>query len=80
MALIRDFDRKHMERNSIHDEISATYTIFERDGRRFIQIDSYGRDQREIPGKKSQTIQLDRHGAQQLYKILKYEFHFEDTP
>ncbi len=79
MALIRHFDRKHMERNSIHDEISATYTVFERDGRRFIQIDSYGRDEREIPGKKSQTIQLDRGSAQELYKILKNEFHFNGS-
>jgi hypothetical protein len=66
-----------MERNSIHDEISASYSVFERDGRRFIQIDSYGRDEREIPGKKSQTIQLDKDGAQQLYTILKSEFHFD---
>jgi hypothetical protein len=76
MALIRHFDRKHMERNSIHDGISASYTVFERDGRRFIQIDSYGRDEREIPGKKSQTIQLDRDGAQQPYRILQNEFNF----
>jgi hypothetical protein len=79
MALIRHFDRKHMERNSIHDEISASYTVFERDGRRFIQIDSYGRDEREIPGKKSQTIQLDRDGAQQLYRILQNAFHFDGS-
>jgi hypothetical protein len=77
MALVRHFNRKHMERNSIHDEISASYTVFERDGRRFIQIDSYGRDEREIPGKKSQTIQLDQDGARQLYTILKSEFNFD---
>jgi hypothetical protein len=79
MALIRQFDRKHMERNSIHDEISASYTIFERDDQRFIQIDSYGREDREIPGKKSQSIQLDRQGAYQLYKILRNEFRFESS-
>ena len=79
MALIRHFKRKHMERNSIHDEISATYTVFECDGHRFIQIDSYGRDEREIPGKKSQTIQLDREGAQQLYNILRAEFNLESS-
>lgn len=74
MALIRSFQRKHMDRNSLHDEIEATYTTFERDGRVFIQIDSYGRDTREIPGKKSQTIQLDREGAVALFNILKREF------
>ncbi len=50
-----------MERNSIHDKIDAKYAVFERDGRKFIQIDTFGRDSREIPGKKSQTIQLDKH-------------------
>lgn len=75
MALIRNFERKHMDRNSVHDEISAS--VFERDGRRFIQIDSYGRDARQIPGKKSQTIQLDRDAAHALYKILEREFQFQ---
>lgn len=77
MALIRKFDHKSMDRNSIHDEIDATYTVFERDGRTFVQIDSYGRDDREIPGKKSQTIQLDEIGAVQLFSILKSAFNFK---
>jgi hypothetical protein len=76
MALVRRFEHKPMERNSIHDEIVASYSAFERDGRVFIQIDSYGRKSREIPGKKSQTIQLDREGALALYQILKREFRF----
>jgi hypothetical protein len=74
MALIRSFTHKHMERNSLHEEIDATYTTFERDGRILLQIDSYGRDNRQIPGKKSQCIQLDRTGAMALYRILKREF------
>lgn len=77
MALIRKFDQKSMDRNSIHDEIEASYTVFERDGRTFVQIDSYGRGDREIPGKKSQTIQLDETGAEQLYSILKSSFGFK---
>lgn len=77
MALIRQFERKHMERNSLHDEIDATYTVFERDGAKLIQIDTYGRDERQIPGKKSQTIQLDREGASALFNILKTEFGFK---
>lgn len=77
MALIRKFEQKNMDRNSIHDEIEASYTVFERDGRTFVQIDSYGRVDREIPGKKSQTIQLDEAGALQLYSILKSSFGFK---
>jgi hypothetical protein len=77
MALILSFEKKHMERNSLHEGIEATYTVFERDGKKLLQVDSYGRDDREIPGKKSQSIQLDAVGALALYKILKTEFHFD---
>jgi len=75
MALVRAFVEKNMDRNSIHDGIDATFTIFERDGRSFLQIDTYGRNSRDIPGKKSQTIQLDREGGQALFNILKRAFH-----
>lgn len=77
MALVRSFSRKPMDRNSIHDEILATYSSFERDGRVFIQIDSYGRDSREYPGKKSQSIQLDKIGAIALLNIIRKEFHVD---
>jgi hypothetical protein len=43
MALIKSFEEKRVDRNSIHDAIEATYTTFERDGRGFVQIDSYDR-------------------------------------
>jgi hypothetical protein len=76
MALIKSFEEKRMDRNSIHDAIDATYTTFERDGRRFMQIDSYGRAVREMPGKKSQSIQLDEKSARELFKILEDFFHF----
>ncbi|MGD9783811.1 MAG: methionyl-tRNA formyltransferase [Hyphomicrobiaceae bacterium] len=77
MALIRKFERKNRERNSLHDEISATYSVFEKDGRVLLQIDMYGRETREKPGKQSQTIQLDRCGAEELLRILKREFKID---
>ena len=76
MALIKSFEHKSMDRNSIHDSIGATYSTFERDGRRFIQVDSYGRAEREIPGKKSQSFQLDEKSARELFDILRDAFHF----
>ena len=76
MAFIKHFSKSTMTRNSLHDEIEAKYAIFEYDDRTLVQIDSFGRSTREIPGKKSQTIQLDRNSGAQLYKILKEAFHF----
>jgi len=77
MARITKFMQNSMDRNSIHDAIDATYTIFENDGRSFLQIDTYGRSTREIPGKKSQSIQLDKVAARELYAILKSAFRFD---
>jgi len=65
-----------MDRNSIHKETEATYTPFHRDGKTFLQIDTYGTQDREIPGKKSQSFQLDEIGAKILFDILKREFRF----
>ncbi len=76
MALIKSFEHKSMDRSSIHDAIDASYTTFERDGRKFIQIDSYGRAEREMPGKKSQSIQLDEKSARELFDIPRDTFGF----
>lgn len=65
-----------MERNSLHKEISATYSVFGIDDKLIVQIDTYGSPGREIPGKKSQTLQLDREGGERLFEILKREFGF----
>ena len=62
------------ERNTIHDKVSATYTVFEQDGKKYFQIDTYGKDKREIKGKISQSIQLDKASAKYLIKLLVDEF------
>ena len=74
MALIKAFTNRLMDRPTLHEEIEASYSVFEKDGRKLMQIDSYGRESRQIPGKKSQTIQLDKEGATSLFKILQREF------
>lgn len=76
MALIRTFEARVIERRTVHDEIPAAYSAFTIDGRRLVQIDTFGREVRQHPGKKSQTIQLDRDGAHTLVEILKQEFGF----
>jgi hypothetical protein len=41
-----------MDRNALHDEIDATYTTFERDGRVLLQIDTWPRDPRNARQEK----------------------------
>ena len=76
MALIKAFEEKRRDRQSIHDAIDATNSVFERDGRTFVQIDTYGRAERETPGKISQSIQLDERSARALFDILRETFRF----
>ena len=77
MARISSFvPRPKADRVSAHKAIEAKYSVFECDGLKLIQIDTFGSDEREIPGKVSQTIQLDASSASALYGILKREFGF----
>lgn len=57
-------------RNTIHDKVHTTYTVFELDSRKYVLFDTYGRIDRENPEKISQSIQLDREAAQFLVNVL----------
>ncbi|OLP44418.1 hypothetical protein [Rhizobium oryziradicis] len=71
MVFIKQLERINMERNSLHGDVSATYSVFGQDERLVLQIDTYGSAERQIPGKKSQTVQFDRKSAEQLFRVLK---------
>lgn len=77
MALITEkkFARIEKNRNSIHRPTSATYTIFEKNGERFFQIDTFGSDERIMKEKISQSVQLDKKMAEKLIDILRNEFN-----
>ena len=61
-------------RNTIHDKVYTTYTMFEMRGNKYIQFDTYGRVDRENPEKISQSIQLDRDTAKYIVDLLTQEF------
>lgn len=61
-------------RNTVHEKVHATYTVFELDGKKYVQLDTYGRIDRENPEKISQSFQLDTESAKFLIDILKKEF------
>lgn len=76
MAQIRmdNFKRIEKNRNMVHDVVYATYTVFEQNGERYLQIDTYGKSDRENPDKISQSIQIDKEMAQGLIEMMKKEF------
>ncbi len=57
-------------------QVVARYKSETRDGQALVQIDTYGSDDRVNPGKLSQTFQLDRKSAFELWNILGKEFDF----
>lgn len=62
-------------RNFIHREVECTYTSFvSEDKSKYLQLDTYGSDDRKIKNKISQSIQLNKESAKYLMKIIQDEF------
>ena len=79
MAIIRELELRIPEKYTRHtDAEGSTYSIiYESDGNKALQIDTYGSKSRRIPGKVSQSIRFSPEGLKQLRRILKE--HFEDS-
>ena len=74
MALIIRFNQLHKDRNQIHGPVECGYTMFEKGGQRYLQLDTYGSSERQIPGKTSQSIQLNVESARQLKALIQKTF------
>lgn len=71
MAMVRQLNAMPLEKNAKHTEVNCTYTIVvEDDGRKYLQVDTYGSTTREILEKKSQTIRFSPEAIAQLRTIL----------
>ena len=80
MALVVSLE-KEADRTirSVHPtQLPCKYMVGEFDGKRVLQLNTYGSVSREIPGKLSQTLQFDEAAALQLYRMLKSEFGFKE--
>jgi len=75
MAIVRKLNRIVLERDSKHTEVKdCTYSIIQGDdGRRSLQIDTYGSVYRKMPDKKSQSIRFTPEALEQLRHILTSE-------
>jgi len=74
---IMSLQKIEKERNTIHEIVSATYTVFEKDNNKYLQIDTYGKESRAIRGKISQSFQIDEEVARRLIVLLLKEFDIE---
>ena len=74
MALVTRLERMTKERNSVHTPVDCVYTVFSgSDGRRYLQLDTFGSRNRQIVGKVSQSIQFGRDAAFELKRIIEEE-------
>jgi len=75
VALITHIEAGFSANGRIRDKIdNAKSFYFDKDRDRIFQIDTFGRDTRKMPGKKSQTIQLSRDAARELIFQLREAF------
>jgi hypothetical protein len=74
MALLRELTPLSKDRHRVHGEVDCGYSVFHADGRKYVQLDTYGSADRQIPGKTSQTIQLDEFSAAALVEVLRQVF------
>jgi hypothetical protein len=71
MALIVKFEKDTREIKSIHPtKVVCKYLVAETGDQKVIQLNTYGSNDREFPGKLSQTLQLDEKAAIELLQIL----------
>jgi hypothetical protein len=75
MAIVENLRRIVLERESKHLSAECTYSVIvEENGRKFLQLDTYGSAGRAIPGKKSQSIRFTPEAIRQLGTIIRSEF------
>lgn len=75
MALVRTIEHATKDRQSIHGEVVCHFSRFQGpDGQWYLQLDTFGSDDRDFPGKISQSIQLNREGAGALLRLIQETF------
>lgn len=75
MALVKDLKSTSKERQAVHEETECLYSHFQDgEGRKYLQLDTYGSKTRKMPQKVSQSVQFDREAAFQLKRIIEELF------
>ena len=74
MALIIRFKERRGAAITWRSEVECGYTVGSRDDRRIVHLETYGSAERSIPGKVSQSIELDEERARELVDILRRAF------
>jgi hypothetical protein len=74
MALIRRFEHTPGGRVAFRTEVECGWRVGDAGGRKLLHLETYGSKDRDIPGKVSQSLELDISGARELQRILRTAF------
>jgi hypothetical protein len=74
MARISKLVKAEKERHRLHTVVDCTYSTFHIGRTKYLQIDTYGTNERHFVGVVSQSLQFDRETAVQLKQILQEYF------
>jgi hypothetical protein len=74
VALITQFTEIQKDTNQVDGGVECGYTMFERGGSMYLQLDTYGSRNRKFQGKISQSIQLNSESAAELQRLLRQAF------
>ena len=75
MALVRRLESTTKDRPTVHGDVVCLYSVFsDPSGNGYLQLDTYGSDDRDFPGKISQSVQFNRDSAAQLKKLIEQVF------
>jgi hypothetical protein len=74
VAFIRRFVEKPHASISWRSEVECGFTIGRRGNKNVLHLETYGSGARQIPGKVSQSLELDETGARELLRILRRAF------
>jgi hypothetical protein len=75
MATVRTF--RHLDDRSgqpHRTDVECGWFVLNTGTGRLLQLDTYGSDDRALPGKVSQTLQLDQDAAAELLLVLRIAF------
>lgn len=75
MAVIRSFSPGHQNVQVHPTEVDCYFqTVTAGDGTRYLHLTTFGSDDRELPGKSSQSFQLNVASARDLVRVIEETF------
>lgn len=75
MALVTELKQITKDRQAVHGPVECAYSVFTGpDGRRYLQLETFGSKERKIPGKTSQALQLSESSAAELKRLIEETF------